>query len=79
MVKEKDRFPTVIIIPRGYGVNNVVIFDGMMGKELIGPFRVLQGLNLSADISCAFLENSLEPWLDNLPLVGAEEDHLHAW
>ena len=78
MAELNDGFSTVIIVPRGYGVNKVVILDGMIGNELIGPFRVLQGLNLSADTSCAFLENSLEPWLDNLPLVRTEEDHLHA-
>ena len=41
----------------------------MIGNELIGLFRVLEGLNLSVDTSCAFLENSLELWLDKLPLV----------
>ena len=41
----------------------------MIGNELIGPFDVLEGLKLSADTSCAFLENLLETWLDNLPLV----------
>ena len=41
----------------------------MIGNEPIGPFRVPEGLKLSADTSCAFLENSLEPWLDNLPLA----------
>ena len=46
-----------------------MIWDGMIGNELIGPFRVLEVRKLSADTSCAFLENSLEPWLDNLSLV----------
>ena len=42
----------------------------MIGNELIGPFRVLEVPKLSAEMSCAFLENSLEPWLDyNLSLV----------
>ncbi len=41
----------------------------MIGNELIGIFHVLEVLKLSADMSCAFLENSLEPWLDNLSLV----------
>ncbi len=41
----------------------------MIGNELIGPFLVLEVLKLSAEMSYAFLENSLEPWLDNLSLV----------
>ena len=41
----------------------------MIGNEPIGPFRVLEILKLSADTSCAFLENSLEPWLDHVSLV----------
>ncbi len=65
----KDGFPTVIIFARGYGVNKVVIWDRMIGNELIGPFHVLEGLKLSADTSCAFLGNSREPWRDNPPLV----------
>ena len=60
----KDGFPTVMIVPRGYGVNRVVI---MIGNELISPFHVyiLEGLKLSFDTSCVFLKNSL----DNLLLV----------
>ena len=60
----------MIIVPgRHKGVNKVVIWDGMIGNELIGPFLVLEVLKLSAEMSYAFLENSLEPWLDNLSLV----------
>ncbi len=62
-VSNCDNCPTTI------GVNKVVIWDGMIRNKLIGPFRVLEVLKLSADTSCAFLEYSLEPWLDNLSLV----------
>ena len=46
-----------------------MIWDRVIGNELIGPFRVLEGLKLPADTFYAILENSLEPWLANQPLV----------
>jgi transposase len=35
----------------------------------LAPFRVPEGLKLSSATYCPFLKNSLEPWLDNLPLA----------
>ena len=39
----------------------VMIWSGMIGNELIGPFRVPKELKLSSDTYCSFLKNSMEP------------------
>ena len=46
-----------------------MIWGGIIGNAIIGPFRVPKGLKLSSATYCPFLKKSLEPWLDNLPLA----------
>ena len=45
-----------------------MIWGGMIGNAIIGPFCVPEGLKLSSATYCPFLKDSLEPWLDNLRL-----------
>jgi hypothetical protein len=47
----------------------VMILGGIIGNAIIGPFRVPEGVKLSSTTYCPFLKNSLEPWLDDLPLA----------
>jgi transposase len=54
---------------RQQGGGGVMIWGGIIGNAIIGPFRVPEGLKLSSATYCPFLKNSLEPWLDNLPLA----------
>ena len=46
-----------------------MVWGGIIGNAIIGPFRVPEGLKLSSATYCPILKNSLEPWLDNLPLA----------
>ena len=54
---------------RRQGGGGVMIWGRIIGNAIIGPFRVPEGLKLSSATYCPFLKNSLEPWLDNLPLA----------
>jgi hypothetical protein len=56
-------------IRRQQGGGGVKIWGGVIENAIIGPFRVPEGLKLSSATYCPFLKNSLEPWLDNLPLA----------
>ncbi|CAB4001633.1 Hypothetical predicted protein [Paramuricea clavata] len=57
-----DNCPNRIRCQQGGG--GVMIWGG-----IIGPFCVPERLKLSSATYCPFLKNSLEPWLDNLPLA----------
>jgi transposase len=48
---------------RQQGGGGVLICCGIIGNAIIGPFHV------PLATYCSFLKNSLEPWLDNLPLA----------
>jgi hypothetical protein len=54
---------------RQQGGGRVMICGRIIGNAIIGPFRIPEGLKLSSATYCPFLKNSLEPWLDNLPLA----------
>ena len=45
-----------------------MIWGGIIGDELVGPFRVPEGVKLTSVTYCEFLKNVLEPWQDDLPL-----------
>ena len=53
---------------RQQGGGGVMIWAGIIGDELVCPFRVPDGLKLTAATYCEFLKTALEPWLDDLPL-----------
>ena len=50
------------------GGGGVLIWAGFIGDELVGPFRVPDGLKLTVATYCEFLKTALKPWLNNLPL-----------
>ena len=54
---------------RQQGGGGVMIWGGIIGNAINGPFRVPEGLKLSSATYCPFLKNSLQPWLDNRPLA----------
>ena len=54
---------------RQQGGGGFIIWGGIIVNAIIGPFRVPEGLKLSSATYCPFLKNSLEQWLDNLPLA----------
>ena len=55
-------------IRRQQGGGGVMIWDGIIGDELVGPFRVPAVLKLTSVTYCQFLKNALELWLDDVPL-----------
>ena len=66
-VFNSDNCPNRMRRQQGGGV--VMIWGGIIGNAIIGPFRVPEGLKLSSATYWQFPKNSLEPWLDNLPLA----------
>ena len=53
---------------RQQGGGGVMIWACIIGDELVGPFRVPDGLKLTAATYCEFLKTALKPWSDDLPL-----------
>ena len=47
----------------------VMIWAGIMGDRLVGPVRVPDGVKVTSASYCNILKNTLEPWLDDLPLL----------
>ena len=53
---------------RQQGGGGVMLWTGIIGDELVGFFRVPDGLKLTAATYFEFLKKALEPWLDDFPL-----------
>ena len=49
-------------------LRGIMIWAGIVGDELIWPFRVLYGDKIISASYCPFLESNLLPWLDDVPL-----------
>ena len=43
--------------------------DPLIGNELVGPFRVPEGVKLTSKSYINFLDDHLSQWLDDLPLL----------
>ena len=61
-----DQCPTRIRRQQGGG--GVMLWAGIVGDELVGPFRVQEGVKLTSNTYCQFLKSFLEPWLEEVPL-----------
>ena len=61
-----DQCPTRIRRQQGGG--GVMLWAGIVGDELVGPFRVQEGVKLTSNTYCQFLKSFLEPWLEDVPL-----------
>ena len=44
------------------GGGGVVLLAGIIGSELVGPWRVLEGVKLTAETYINFLKNNFAPW-----------------
>jgi transposase len=53
---------------RQQGGGGVMFWAGIIGDDVIGPFRVPEGVKLTSTTYCQFLKDALDPWLDDLPL-----------
>ena len=62
-----DQCPTRIRRQQGGG--EVMLWAGIVGDELVGPFRVKEGVKLTSQTYCQFLKSFLEPWLEDVPLA----------
>lgn len=40
-----------------------MIWAGIIGSELVGPFRVKDGVKMNSEAYCNFLDENLMPWL----------------
>lgn len=50
-------------IRRQQGGGGVMIWAGIIGNEVIGPFKVEEGVKLNSVNYCAFLAQNFKPWL----------------
>lgn len=55
-------------IRRQQGGGGVMFWSGIIGEDLLGPFKVPEGLKITSKTYTEFLKDNLEPWLDDLPL-----------
>ena len=65
-----DQCPTKLI-RRQQGGGGDMLWAGIVGDELVGPFRVQEGVKLTLHTYCQFLKSFLEPyicWLEDVPL-----------
>ena len=53
-----------VLVRRQQGGGGVMFWAGIVGDELVGPFRVPDGLKMNSDSYCAFLEENLVPSLE---------------
>ena len=53
-----------VLVRRQQGGVGVMFWAGIVGDQLVGPFRVPEGLKMNSDSYCAFLEENLVPWLE---------------
>jgi len=56
-------------IRRQQGGGGVMFWAGIIGDELVGPFRVPEGVKLTSKSYISFLDDHLLQWLDDLPLL----------
>lgn len=54
-------------IKRQQGGGGVMIWAGIIKNELIGPFRVQDGVKMNSQAYCNFLDEHLLPWLRRKP------------
>ena len=45
-----------------------MLWAGIVGNELVGPFRVQEGVKLTSHTYWQFLKSFLEPWLEEVSL-----------
>lgn len=50
-------------IRRQQGGGGVMIWAGVIDEELVGPFRVPDGVKMNSEAYCQFLDQHLMPWL----------------
>ena len=55
-------------IRRQQGGGGVMLWASIVGDELVGSFRVQEGVKLTSHTYCQFLKRFLEPWLEEIPL-----------
>ena len=61
--------PTPHRFRRQQGGGGAMFWAGIIGKELVGPFRVPEAVKLASKSYTAFLNEHLTPWVDDLPLA----------
>ena len=50
-----------------------MIWAGILDNELVGPFRIEDGVKMNSETYCAFLERSFLPWLKKKRLALREQ------
>ena len=53
---------------RQQGGGGVMIWAGIIGDKLVGPYRIPQGVKVTSAAYCQFLQEVFVPWLDDIPL-----------
>lgn len=56
-------------VKRQQGGGGIMIWAGIVGHELVGPFKVEEGVKMNSKYYCDFLERNFIDWLDEQPLA----------
>ena len=62
----KGREPLTRVKRQNNG-GGLMIWAGIVGSTLIGPFRIPQGVKINRLVYCQLLEDNFLPWLDSVP------------
>ncbi len=73
-VVDGHHVPTRLRHQQGGGV--VMFWAGIMGRELVGPFRVPEGVKITMAKHIEFLTDHFLPWYEEPCLP--QQNHLHA-
>ena len=65
---QTTRSVVVVSGANSQGGEGIMIWAGIDGDELKGPFRVLAGVNITSPSYCQLLQSNLPPWLDDVLL-----------
>lgn len=56
-------------VKRQQGGGSIMIWAGIIGNELVGPFRVEDGVKMNSKSYCEFLDQYFFEWLDDQPIA----------
>lgn len=59
-------YPTLLktLVKLQKGSGSIMIWAGIIGNELVGPFRVEDGVKMNSKFYCEFIEQNFFEWLD---------------
>ena len=63
----QSRCEAPVRIRRQQGGGGLMIWAGIINDELVGPFRIKDGVKMNSETYCNFLNENLMPWMKKKP------------